>query len=64
MNSMTRYACVCNIGMNVLGVTDHFMVAFKAFSKGESICLVLKIWSRIIIEDLISPSGNPTSIIL
>lgn len=58
---MERYACVCNVNMDDFRVTNHILIRFEAFSKGGSICLVLKISPRRMIMLLIGPNSECTS---
>lgn len=42
MTRMARYTYACKSGMKVIGVTNCFMIGFKACSKGQNTCLVLQ----------------------
>lgn len=35
-----------NGSMNLMGVTNHFLIEFEALATGRNACLVLQIWPR------------------
>ena len=45
-------------------VANHLLVQFSAHFIGGNTSLVLLIWPRIHVEELISPRGRPTTILL